>query len=376
MRVWLATSTFGTSLRRPSARIARVEPAEVDAGRRELPLGEAHRALAPVAPSWVDQPARDERRAVAVVGDGGDQPVVLVAEVEAAARPVADRPVGRQRRERRHAEHAGDDVGPRRIRRPTVAASAAAGRPADPKAEGAHQHLGVEHLARRPPRPVHRRRAVASRAHRPGVARRQDRLRQHEADAAAVGLGEPDRRGRGTRPPHRRTARRRAGWRRRGSSPRTAARGTAGCRRRRRSAAVPSRTRGRRPWISSAPGTSADGDARAGRRRHPSASRRRPRASSAAGGGREEASVAARRVEHPHRPVARRRRRPRTCRRSCARRPGRRGRRACTRRPTACACAWSIPSSAHRERRVRVPCRTGSSVSTATTGRCSVRRHR
>ena len=37
--------------------------------------------------------------------------------------------------------------------------------------------------------------AVACVAHRPGVARREDRLRQHEADPAVVGLGEPDREG-------------------------------------------------------------------------------------------------------------------------------------------------------------------------------------
>jgi hypothetical protein len=87
-----------------------MEPVDVDAGRGELPFGEANRAFAPPAATRVDQPAGHERGSVAVVGDGGNQPVVLVAEVQAASRPVADRPVGGELRERRDTEHARDDT--------------------------------------------------------------------------------------------------------------------------------------------------------------------------------------------------------------------------------------------------------------------------
>ena len=356
MRVWLATSTLGTSLRRAQARIARVEPSEVDAGRRELPLGEADRAFAPVAPSWVDQPARHQRRPGAVVGDGGDQPVVLVAEVEAAAGPVADRPVGRQCRELRDSELVGDDVGPRCIRPRLSPRSHVAGTTLSIRNPRAHtstwasniwcgdhhdQFIDAEAVASARTGPASRDARIDCGSTRPtrpspGSASRIARARN---SAAASAYGPPPCR---LAPPRVVEA---DICERNGGLPRT----TSNRRRPQSNARASAR-------INSAPGTSADAIAR-GSSRHPSAS---PADRGRRGGGRRPPETVRRRT--PGRAPARagrsrRRRRLRTCRRSCARRPCRRGRRACTRRPTACACAWSIPSSAHRERRVR--CRAG-----------------
>jgi len=49
---------------------------------------EADLPSAPVADPRVDQPARDERRPLRVVGDGGHEGVVLVSEVRVEAGPV------------------------------------------------------------------------------------------------------------------------------------------------------------------------------------------------------------------------------------------------------------------------------------------------
>ena len=198
--------------------------------------------------------------------------------------------------------------------------------------------------------------AVASVTHRPRVARRQDRLRQHEADAAVVGFGEPDREreelgGRVRVRPAAVPAGAAAGRRRRHLREERRV-----AQRRRRTGAVPSRRRGRRRGSTRRPGRrpmaiGARVDVDTGQRRVATEGVESAR-------GRQRGTARRRTPGRALAPVGRcRRRRPRTCRRWCVRRRGRPGRRACTRRPTACACASSIPSSAHRERRVR--CRAG-----------------
>ena len=292
----------------------------------------------------------------AVVGDGGDQPVVLVAEVEAASRSVADRPVGRQRRERRYSEHAGDDV--RTTSHPTPPASSRLrhGRPVDPEAERAHQHLGVEHRgAATTTTSSSTPSAVASA--RTGPASRDARI--------DCGSTRPTRPSSGSAS---RMARAR-------NSAAASAYGPPPCRLApprvvdadicERNGGFPTTTSNRRRPQSNGEGVGEDqlGTRDVGRRRS-RGGRGRHRSTSPADRGR---GVAA-----PRPPGTARRRTPGRAPAPVGRpRAGDRERvvdRAfddqldevvgrATRRPTACACAWSIPSSAHRERRVR--CRAG-----------------
>ena len=81
-RVWLATRIFGTSRRCGPALHRRRQPIDVHPRRVPRALGEAHRTRPPVAFARVDQPAGDQRRTVAFVAHGIDQPVVDVAEVD------------------------------------------------------------------------------------------------------------------------------------------------------------------------------------------------------------------------------------------------------------------------------------------------------
>ena len=189
--VWLATSTLGTANRR-----AHAASASSSSDRRRAAAGtsagERHRPFAPPQAVRVDEPAGDERRSDVVVADRGHQAVVLVAEVGRERRPVADRAGGRDRRERRHAEGPGDDVGPYvvpvarrrhpvpRARRPPLESSAQTSTWASKCFAGDHHDQTIS--------------AARSTAARTGcdVARAEDRLRQHEADAAAVGRGTVD----------------------------------------------------------------------------------------------------------------------------------------------------------------------------------------
>ena len=131
--------------------------------------------------------------------DGRHQPVVLVAEVGRQPAAVAERAGGGERPGAAGTPRlAGDDVGPRASA--DGPARPPARRPARTRAPGRR---------RRPPATTTTRssrpRASSVGAHRCGVARGEDRLRQHEADPAAVGPGEAVRRGRGTRRRRRRT---------------------------------------------------------------------------------------------------------------------------------------------------------------------------
>ena len=71
----------------------RVEPVDVDAGLQPPPAGERDRSSPPERHAGIDQPTGDQGRTVRVVGDRGDQPVVLVAEVGVESGPVAETPV-------------------------------------------------------------------------------------------------------------------------------------------------------------------------------------------------------------------------------------------------------------------------------------------
>ena len=178
----------------------RAEPVEIDGRAQEPAAGERHRHADPTAPGRVDEPAGHERRAVTVLDDGRHEPVVLVAEVRRQpargrracrrwptwpARPGTPsasvttsvhgpvpggiRPAGRASTTRAHTS--------------TWASKTATGDHHD-------QTIGARGPARRARR---------------GVARREDRLRQHEPDAPAVGARQARRRGRGTRRRRRRT---------------------------------------------------------------------------------------------------------------------------------------------------------------------------
>ena len=148
-----------------------------------LSPGERDRPLPPAAAAGIDEAAGDQRRSDGVVGDGRDEGVVLVPEVGGQANAVTDHPVGRQRRQRRHAEGVRDDVTPR----------PAPGRPhrhgATFEGQRAHEHLRLEHWPRRPPRPCAPRQPVNLDAHGRRVARGKDRLRQHEADVPTRAYG-------------------------------------------------------------------------------------------------------------------------------------------------------------------------------------------
>ena len=165
--------------RRPTAASAGRAGRGRRVGRAMLPPGERDRPLPPAAAPGIDEPAGDERRAVAVVDDGRDEPVVLVAEVGASGEPG------------------------RRACPPTASAGSAgtpsasvttslhgadgrrlAGRAASFEGQRAHEDLGVEDRPRRPPRPRDRSASRSTSARTgAGVARGEDRLRQHEADA-------------------------------------------------------------------------------------------------------------------------------------------------------------------------------------------------
>ena len=166
----------------PTRRIAGRRAGRASTVGREPPAGERHRPLAPVAPTGVDQPARHERRPAAVVDDGGDQPVVLVAEVGASAGPIAERPGGAS---------AGTPGRPSASVTTSVHAhrSRAARAVADVSTTSAHTSTWASNTwLRRPPRPA--RSPPGGRARRaPAAASRdgEDRLRQHEPDAAAAG---------------------------------------------------------------------------------------------------------------------------------------------------------------------------------------------
>ncbi len=224
----------------PSAH-RRAQPRPVDAGPGEPAAGERHRSLAPPAAAGVDEPAGHERWARRVVVDGGDQPVVLIAEVGAEPAAGPERARRRERRQRRDAERVGDDPAPRSVPVPVHRGGAGL------EGERAHEHLGVEEPPWRPPRPDQLGAAVDVGPHTGRVAGGEDRLRQHQPHPPATGPrqahGEGEELGRGVGVRAAAVAARPAPascWPRAG-------RGTEGCRARRRSARRPSRGGARRP---------------------------------------------------------------------------------------------------------------------------------
>ena len=162
----------------------RGEPSELDGRSVEPPLGERDRPFAPVATTGVDQTAGHERGAVTAFADRRHEAVVLVAEVGGQADPITEQSGGPQSRQPRHAEAVGHDVAPRAM--PWLLAVCAL------EDQRAHEDLGVEDRLGRPPRPRDRSHAVDFGADSTGVTRGEDRLREDEADAPAVGTGEAD----------------------------------------------------------------------------------------------------------------------------------------------------------------------------------------
>ena len=136
---------------------------EVDAWRGEALLGEAHRPLAPQARAGIDQAARDQRRAVGVVADRADQPVVLVAEVdgergdvaEASASPVAGPALGASTESAINRPTSAGDRARRSCceRRPVRRGARHAVR-RRPRTRCPDAHVRVEHRRRRPPHPA------------------------------------------------------------------------------------------------------------------------------------------------------------------------------------------------------------------------------
>ena len=185
-RVWLATSTLGTSSRSAQRRIGADSAVELDAwaaagidrraGRAAHPSSSAPGSISPLVSSGGPPSS---------IADARGQPVVLVAEVR--RQPVARWPSvpstasgGRAGTPRRSVTTVGPRRGRARPRRSTPGAPL--------EAERAHQHLGVEW---RPAATTTTSTIAAARstAARIGadVTRAEDRLRQHQPDAPPPG---------------------------------------------------------------------------------------------------------------------------------------------------------------------------------------------
>ena len=178
-------------LRGPALQL-RGEQREVDPGGGVPLLAEPRGTIAPQAAARLDQPARDERRAIGVVAHRADQSVVLIAEVHRERGDRAERrAIGRATL---LAEGVEQQCAPRtrerdRLPRLDPDAERARHHPGRRRTDLEHQrarvHRGIELVGGAPPC-VHERGAVEHRGtDRAGISGGEQRLRQHQADPPA-----------------------------------------------------------------------------------------------------------------------------------------------------------------------------------------------
>ncbi len=174
-RVWVATSTLGSSVDLAHRWNRSGEAIHLDARCLEPLFGEPGRAATPVTRSRIDQPTGDQGRSGAGVGDTAGEAVVLVAEVGADPRSFRDRAAGREAAwQWWEPESVGNDAGPVDSLRVLRAL----------EHHRAHGDLSVEGGGFGPPRPQELTGGFCVSSDVLCVATAQDRLGEDEGDPA------------------------------------------------------------------------------------------------------------------------------------------------------------------------------------------------